>query len=77
MHRLGGLDPGRRKEATALRFHDQMLGRDCLVALCMSHMYQTYQRKMIIFKWEMQSVQNVNVMYIIFYSEGDLQDVDS
>lgn len=43
----------------------------------MSHMYQNYQRKKIIIKWEMKSVQNVNVMYIIFYSEGDLQDVDS
>lgn len=54
-----------------------MLGRDCLVALCMSHMNQAYQRKRITLKWETQSVQNVNVMYIIFYSEGDLQDVDS
>lgn len=38
---------------------------------------QTYQSSRITIKWEMQSVQNMNVMYIIFYSEGDLQDVDS
>lgn len=61
------------KETAALKFDNRMFDE---VVGCHT-LNQTYQRRGITFKWEMQSAQNMNVMYIIFYSEGDLQDVDS
>lgn len=62
----------------------EMAARRSLIIGCLMRLLgvchtlnQTYQRRRITFEWEMQSAQNMNVMYIIFYSEGDLQDVDS